>query len=352
MSFVLMKRCKGISLVDLMVGLAIGLAAMLIILKVAVLFESRRRSSTGIADAQLNAASATLVMARELRIAGQGLGPVDALGCGIIHGLSGLGAISLLPVEIIDGPSGAPDRLRILASASPQIISSASLIAAHATSDSTMMLDSTLGIAPGHHLLLYEPGKRCALFKATSVPLGGYRVLHQWFSASGLPDHTVGARVINLGSLHYLEFSVDTNAYLQVNRYLAGADTWQSSALASGVVSLQAQYGFDTQSGTPSSTKVTRWSDTMLDADGNGITGDNGDLRRLIAVRLAIVVRSAERSDQGCHASVPQWMAGAASNGQLALTDISLNLVNDWRCYRYRVLQTEMPLRNLLWTDS
>ncbi|NCW78337.1 MAG: hypothetical protein EBV64_10345 [Oxalobacteraceae bacterium] len=77
MTFGLAKRCKGISLVDLMVGLAIGLAAMLIILKVAVLFESRRRSSAGIADAQLNAASATLMIARELRIAGQGLGPAS-----------------------------------------------------------------------------------------------------------------------------------------------------------------------------------------------------------------------------------------------------------------------------------
>lgn len=352
MTFGLAKRCKGISLVDLMVGLAIGLAAMLIILKVAVLFESRRRSSAGIADAQLNAAGAALVMARELRIAGQGLGPADALGCGIVHDLSELGAISLLPVEIIDGTSGAPDRLRILASASPQILSSASLIAEHAASDSTMMLDSTLGIAPEHRLLLYEPGKSCALFKATSIPLGGYRVVHQLSSASGLPDHTVGARVINLGSLHYLEFSIDANGYLQVNRYLSGANAWQSSALASGVVSLQAQYGFDTQSGTPSSTKVIRWSDTMFDADGSGIIGDNGDLRRLIAVRLAIVVRSAERSDQGCNASAPQWMAGSASTGTLALTDISLNHVNDWRCYRYRVLQTEIPLRNLLWTDS
>lgn len=352
MTCVFAKRCRGIGLVDLMVGLTIGLAAMLIILKVAVLFESRRRSSTGIADAQLNAASATLVIARELRIAGQGLGPPDALGCPIVHDLSALGTISLLPVEIMNGASGAPDRLRILASASPQINSAASLIAAHAASDSAMMLDSTLGIEPENRLLLYEPGKNCALFKATSLPLGGYRVVHPLSSASGVPDYAPDARVINLGAVNYLEFSVDTNGYLQVNRYLSSANTWQSAALASGVVSLQAQYGFDTQSGTASITKVTRWSDTMFDADGNGTTGNNGDLRRLIAVRLAIVVRSAERSDQGCNAAAPQWVAGAASDGQLATTDISLDHVNDWRCYRYRVLQAEIPLRNLLWTDS
>ena len=352
MRFVLAKRSRGIGLVDLMVGLVISLMAMLVIVKVAVLFESRRRSTTGVADAQVNAASATMLIARELRIAGQGLGPPDALGCRIVHDLSKLGAISLQPVEIINGVSGAPDRLRILASGSPQIISSANLIAAHAATDSAMLVDSTLGITPEQRLLLYEPGKNCALFKATSIPPGGYRIAHSLSSASGMPDYSSAAHLINLGSLHYVEFFIDTNDYLQVSRYLSATDAWQSAALASGVVSLQAQYGFDTQSGTPSSTKVTRWSDTMIDADGNGTTGDNGDLRRLIAVRLAIVVRSIERSDQGCTATLPQWMAGTVSTGQLELTDISLDHVNDWRCYRYRVLQTEIPLRNLLWPDS
>ena len=352
MQCVMVKRCRGIGLVDLMVGLAIGLAAMLIIVKVAVLFESRRRASTGVADAQLNAASATLLIARELRIAGQGLGPLDALGCNMVHDLSQLGAISLRPVEIINGVGSAPDRLRILASASPQITSAASLIAAHAASDSALMLDSTLGIAPAHRLLLYEPGKSCALYQATDIPLGGYRVNHQWSSASGLQDYASGARVINLGALHYLEFFIDSNGDLHLNRFLSDINAWQSAALASHVVSLQAQYGFDTQHGTPSSTKVTHWSDLMLDADGNGITGDNGDLRRLIAVRLVVVVRSTERSDQGCNATLPQWMAGAVSDGQLTLTDISLTHVDQWRCFRYRVLQMEIPLRNLLWGGS
>ena len=90
----------------------------------------------------------------------------------------------------------------------------------------------------------------------------------------------------------------------------------------------------------------------MLDADGNSKTGDNGDLLRLLAIRLAIVVRSAERSDQGCNSPVPKWMAADDTSGDLKATDISVNKDSDWACYRYRVLQTEIPLRNLLWSDS
>lgn len=345
------KNPAGIGLVDLMVGLAIGLIAMLVILNVAITFESRRRSTTGIADAQLNAASAMLLMARELRIAGQGLGPPDSLGCSIFHDQVNLGTLSLLPVEIINGDNGKPDRVRILASGSPQITSPATLIADHSATDSTMLLDTTLGIAQQHRLLLYEPGKSCALLTATSIPLGGYRVDHPKLSSAVPPAHASGALVVNLGRLHYLVFAVDGNDYLQVNRYITASDQWQSGAMASEVVNLQAQYGFDAQKGTSSGTKVTRWSDTMFDADGNGIVGDNGDLRRLIAIRLAIVVRSAERSNEGCNALPVQWMAGDDVNGQLQLTPIRVDHVSDWRCFRYRVLQTEISLRNLLWSD-
>ncbi len=345
------NRSSGIGLVDLMVGLAIGLIAMLVILQVAVLFESRRRSTTGIADAQMNAASAILIMSRELRIAGQGLGPSGSLGCDIVHDKTRLGAMLLKPVEIINGDSGTPDRVRLLASGSSQIISPATLIAEHPADTGSMQLDSTLGIAATDQILLYEPGKKCALLEATAIPAGAYRVDHKVLSARGVPDYATGATAINLGVLRFTEFFVDANDYLQVSRYIAASDQWQSAAMASEVVSLQAQYGFDTQTGTPASTKVTRWGDTMIDADGDGVVGDNDDLRRLIAIRFALVVRSAERSDQGCNAPVPQWMAGDGTSGSLQLTNISLDHVSDWRCFRYRVLQTEIPLRNLLWGD-
>jgi len=350
------NRSSGIGLVDLMVGLAIGLVAMLVMLNVTVLFESRRRSTTGIADAQMNAASAILMISRELRIAGQGLGPADSLGCSIVHDKPRLGTMSLRPVEIINGDNGKPDRLRLLASGSPQIISPATLIAEHPANAGVMHLDSTLGVESAHQMLLYEPGKLCALLDVTGIPIGSYRAHHEFLSVVGVPDYAAGARAINLGPLRFAEFSADTNDYLLVSRYLVASDQWQSARMASEVVSLQAQYGFDSRTGTTASAaagaRVTRWSDTMIDADDDGAVGDNDDLRRLIAVRVALVVRSAERSDQGCNAPVPQWMAGDSVSGSLQPTTISLAHVSEWQCYRYRVLQTEIPLRNLLWSDA
>ena len=361
------KFFRGVGLTDLLVGLAIGMLAMLVIIKVAVLFESRRKSTVGAAVAQQNVAIAVSLMSRELRMTGQGLGPADSVGCPVAHDLgTALGALSLTPVTIIDGTAGAPDEIRIFSSATRQSTAAANLLIAHASTDTSMQIDSTLGMQPEDYLLFYEAGKTCSLVRATAISMGAFRVDHSSMPmvtpttpvAAGTVatpaalDYASGSRVINLGSLHLVRYAINTNNDLQSSRFSVTLANWQTAAMASGMVSLQAQYGFDNRPGVQTSPQVTFWSSAMIDADGNGKTGDSNDLKRLIALRFAVVARSSERNDQGCNASLPQWTAGDATTGQLALTDISLDHVNNWNCFRYRVLEAEVPLRNLIWNDS
>lgn len=358
---------RGVGLTDLLVGLAIGMLAMLVIIKVAVLFEARRKSTVGAADAQQNIAIAVSLMSRELRMAGQGLGPVDSLGCSVAHDLgTALGALSLTPVTIIDGNAGAPDEIQIFSSATRQSTAAARLLIAHASTDTAMQIDSTLGMQPDDFLVFYEAGKACSLVRSTAISTGAYRVDHSVMplvtpttpAAAGTVatpaalEYVSGSRVINLGSLHLVRYAIDANNDLQTSRFNLASSNWVTAGMASGIVSLQAQYGFDNRSGVQTSPQVTFWSSSMIDADGNGKTGDSNDLKRLIALRFAVVARSSERNDQGCNASLPQWTAGDATTGQLALTDISLDHVTNWNCFRYRVLEAEVPLRNLLWNDS
>ena len=360
------KWFRGVGLTDLLVGLAIGLLAMLVVLKMAVLFEARRKSTVGTSDAQQNVSIAVSLMLRELRMAGQGLGPVESLACAVSHDRgSSLGSLSLTPVTIIDGSAGAPDEITLFSSASRQSTVPATLLEAHATSDTHMLIDSTLGIRPDDFLVFYEVGNPCTLVRATALSTGSYRVDHSTMPSSNsgtsatnsaqtsiAQNYAAGTQVINLGSLHLVRYSVDTNNDLQVARYNASSNTWDSEGMSSGIVNLQAQYGFDTRSGLQTSPQVTYWSSTVIDADGNGKTGDYGDIKRMIALRLAVVARSDQPNDQGCHASLPQWTAGEPSTGELKLIDINLQHVPDWNCYRYRVLEAEIPLRNLLWNDS
>ena len=79
---------------------------------------------------------------------------------------------------------------------------------------------------------------------------------------------------------------------LQTSRYSWTSSLWQTSGMASGIVSLQAQYGFDDRSGLQTSPQVTFWSSSLIDADGNKKIGDANDLTRLIAIRFAVVARS------------------------------------------------------------
>jgi type IV pilus assembly protein PilW len=67
------KRECGFSLIELMVGLVIGLVSILIIGQVMAVFEAQKRTSTGGADAQTNGASALAVLEQEIRMAGFGL---------------------------------------------------------------------------------------------------------------------------------------------------------------------------------------------------------------------------------------------------------------------------------------
>ena len=359
------QASDGISLVELMVGLAIGMLAMLVILQVAVLFESRRKATLGSSDAQINGINAMAVMSRDLRIAGYGLGPSDALACSVKrHYKNDIADLVLQPVTITDGLLGASDTLRILASAKQESSAAAHLITIHPADAVTLLVDSTLAIAFNDLLVLQEPGKTCTMLQATAVPVSDFKVNHQttsdWNSATPLTlfpaaGYGIGATVINLGAVTDLRYSVNASMQLQAERYLSANDSWQAMPLSSNVVSLQAQYGFDARTGTQTNPQVTWWSSTMIDADGNGTTGDNGDLRRLLAVRVAIVARSDKPEPPaagGCNtAVVPTWLAGAQADGQLTQTAIDVSSDPNWRCYRYRVLQSVVPLRNLIWSQ-
>ncbi len=344
------SHAQGAGLTDLMVGLTIGLIATLVVLNVAMQFDARRRATAGGAEAQLNAVQSLSILSRELRNAGNGLGPPDALGC-IVHRArpgSPNASFVLAPAVIIDGDDGMPDTLLLL-SAGEQAMPPARLVSPYTMGGDTLTLDSTLGLSGNVQLLLQSTSQPdCALLRLTSVPMGG-------FSAKAAASSNVlagrvfgiGSAAINLGSLRYRRYSVDANQRLQMEVFDPTQGSWTASAVADGIASLQWQYGFDDRAGTQSAPQVSRWSDTMIDADHDGSIGGSGDWRRVLALRFALVTRSAQRKDEGCDSAAPVWSAGQP--GVPEQTEIRVDHLPDWRCWRYRVLQGEAPLRNQLW---
>ncbi len=345
---------RGLSLVDLMVGLAIGMVATLVILNVAVLFGARGRMAGGNADASLNAAHAVGLLSRELRMAGSGLGPVDALDCTVHRAAADAADATMAwrPVQITQGVDGRPDTLTVLAS-STQATPPARLITPYTVGSGAMMLDTTIGLQAGDRLVLQAAGMTdCPMLRVESVSIGAYSVKPASTDVLQGKVFGTGSALINVGTLRYRRYSVDAHHQLQVEVFDAAAGKWITSSLADGIVSLQLQYGFDARAGAQTSPQVTLWSDQIIDADSDGNAGNAADWRRLLAVRMAVVARSPQRRDGICDATAPQWLAGAGPEGKLQPATISLTHVDDWACWRYRVLQAEVVLRNQLWSDG
>ena len=100
----------------------------------------------------------------------------------------------------------------------------------------------------------------------------------------------------------------------------------------------------------------------MVDADGDGVKGSPGDYQHIAALRLAVIARSKtpERPDASgtCIATStaptifaaeePKGVTAVSITPSLAIADDKV----DWKCYRYRVFETIIPIRNTAWRPS
>ncbi len=326
MDLVVIRRTRGASLVDLMVGLAIGMAAMLVTLTVAVSFDARRRSVIGVADAQGNAAYAVALMSRELRMAGSGLGLSAAIGCTVHRAANGNASDSFIlrPTVIAAGKHGAADALTTLSSGT-HAVPPARLIAPYTVGTGLLQLDTTLEMTAGDYLLLQSDGKPdCVLLRIAGFGTGSSYAVQPSVAPGLLPGTVfdIGSAAINLGQVRYRRYSVDAQQRLLMESFSPASGHWVGSTLADGIANLRLQYGFDARPGAQLQPRVTRWAGGPLDADGNGSI-DAADWRRLLALRIAMVTRSAQRKDGACDSVAPQWLAGNDATGELELTRLA-----------------------------
>jgi len=342
------KRATGFSLVEIMVGLVIGLLTILVIMQLFAGFEGQKRTTTSGADAQENGQIALLTMERDIRMAGYGIANSAALGCLINSSYNGVtqAARPLIPVQITDGGVG-PDRVRVLYSTSSRGAIASTITVDHPPQSSVIFVNSTLGMAVKDLVIAFEPGKDCTLMQVTLVDNGLPKLHHQstspWNPPGGQnifpkPDgYAKGALLFNFGSLVDRTYRVDVNKSLEAFDF----STQATEILADNVVNIQARYGV----APVGSQSVNEW----VDATGVWANPSPTDIKRIKAVRIAVVARSSLREKPGengvCHTTsvAPvSWPGGPAVD----LTDDP-----DWQCYRYKVYETIVPLRNILWAN-
>jgi len=135
-----------------------------------------------------------------------------------------------------------------------------------------------------------------------------------------------GSFIFNMGSLSLKKFFVSAaDKSLRISETansVEGASTI-TRILAPGIVGFKARYVFD----------------------GSGLTGP----QNLVAVRIALVSRGAQAerpstAGGACDATTipPKWSDGTT----LPILDTSPG----WQCYRYKVSETTVSLRNRVWS--
>ena len=202
------RQQEGFSLIELMVGLVIGLVAILVIGQVMAAFEDQKRTNTGGSDAQTNGSAALQVLEQELRMAGYGLlmpslsgTPFNGnqfcpLGVNIQYSgavLSDPGAATpapsntlLSPVRIVDGgAAGVPDQIIVVRS-DAEIGVLASTVQANVAlgaASPTITVDSKVGYDnPGQLVLIgaADGSKICTVMQVSAAPTQNVINTNNW----------------------------------------------------------------------------------------------------------------------------------------------------------------------------
>lgn len=379
---------QGFTLVEVLVGMAVALIGMVMMFQSIQTWESRKRTTTAGSDAQISGSIAMFSLERDLKMAGYGFGNATAMNCIVSAYDSTRPAPStfnfpLVPVLITNGAAGAPDTITILYGSGDTMSLSQSFnnLSPLPTVDNNgfKRANSRTGLLPGDLMIAADSGNAvCGLFEITGNGnangltvdhgTGAYlnftnnqnvtaqsalaadalaRLQEKFLNNSGSARYNDGTAkgvgssgaIFNLGPFPQLNvWQITNRRFLTVNNTL----TNQSAAteVAEGIINLQAEYG--------------------VDANGDGViaAGEWGvappaNWQQLRALRVALLARSQQYEKTAVTTVAPTWAGGAFTMTNIDGTaDTTPGNANDWRHYRYRVYETVIPLRNLVWGMS
>lgn len=344
-------RQLGFTMIELMVGLAIGLLLTVVIIQVMTVFEAQNRATTGAADAQTNGAIALYTIGRDMQMAGFSLIPETStpspLECSApAFGTTGVTSIS--PLSIVNGVASgtvpASDSITIRYGTAPKGGVATEITALPGGNNVTVR--SNLGCKVNDIAFIVQ-GASCNLTTITgptdiaSPPVASSPPNTNTLTLQSMTGTANGARVSCLGAWNNVTYAVN-NGNLERN----------GTPILTGIVNLQMQYGV---SATPQTNQVTQW----VDATGTWAAPAWNDRNRIKAVRIAVVARSDKRDTaevtSACSSTVaasPTGLCAWAGNGTSAAPTLDLSTDPDWRHYRYRVFETIFPVRNVIWSKS
>lgn len=359
-------RQLGMSLVELLVAVAIGLIGILIITQAYLVGDNFNKATLGEGGAQTNGLISLYTIERDARNSGYGINNSAALGCGNIFwyfdpnyssnvGGGTLPNIALAPFVIThDSVTPAnPDKITFMYSSDGERMMPTSISSFNAKS-SEVSVDGTDGFKIGD-LVLMVGASGCTLGKITQVQ-GVAQKLQLNPGASGPQNpsawgsfpttYASGDSILNLGNPTLRTYQIGSGKLQTIDSlFTSGAAT--PIDLVDAVVDLRALYGKDTN------------NDSVVDNYNFTPPATSAEWLQVTSAKIAVLTRvgNYEKKSVGaseCDATtvVPTW-SGSTATGQVTTANpflaISVASGSEDRCYRYRVFETTVPLRNMIW---
>ncbi|MYN28335.1 PilW family protein [Duganella levis] len=390
------RHAAGFSLVELMVSVVIGMLAILFATRLIISGEQTKDGAVGGSDSMQNGMLALYSISNDAAQSGWGLNDTLAAGCQTSFSDSGGYALAQISVNgvtrtplaaAVIQPGGAgSDVISLYAGKSAAAVASlrinGEIVAGASVLPTTTQ--APFGFAAGDVLLVVPEPATAANPACSIVQMSGMQAApdndkialgsgnnFRFGPAAGIQNGYAkgGGRIFNLGAPGRLAFhtwSVAGGTLLLRATDQSGASA-QGVSVTDNIVAIKAQYGLDTRVMTiynplpapsGSGVQLTQWSNTMMDADSDLVVAGPGDFQRVVALRLAVVARSksAQRpgSDGQCHATDTKPTLFNTAVGSAAAVPVTVNVAVTgdpiaWQCYRYRVFETVVPVRNAQW---
>jgi type IV pilus assembly protein PilW len=360
-SFLIPKQ-KGFSLIEIMVGLIIGLLVTLVVTNVFTVFEGQKRTTTGNSDAQTNGAIALFNIQRDAQLAGYGLpvysAEISPFNCPINTTVDHDGVataasppIGLSPVVITNGVS---DTIAIHYGDSMKGGIAIDMLAG--TSTNVVQVDNNMNCGVNDLALAIRQNATtldCSVAKVTAVTTTGIPKI----TLSATTNVAAGNTLACLGVWNEINYAVTANQLTRSGVVTAGVPSVAAVPMVADIVNMQAQYGV---SASASSNQVTAWVEPVGVWANTATTPSLANRNRIKAIRIAIVARNGllEKDNvteacSGVNVAKPTGLCawdGVAAGSQAPAIDLSADA--NWQRYRYRVYETIIPIRNIIWSRS
>jgi len=347
---------RGFSLLELMIGTLIGLIGLTWVTQIYLQNQSAQRTTISEGGVNSGGAYATSILERDLRMAGFGIQQTSALNCPTLTSVTP--NITIAPAVITQGAGNLSDSITILSSGNIDRPLPSALTAP--MQGGQLVLSSTTGFNAQDIVLIVPQsnGTPCALVQVNAAPSLTQQITltPNLLSLTGtLPNYQIADSVFSLGPLTtqawrnpltLRTYDVDAN-----NAQLRGRDLLVANTLlpiADGIVNLQAEYAFDNGSdnGTISATTYVA-NDGIVDQYSIITPTTAAQWLQLLGVRFALLVRigNEEKPNAANQCTTPTTALNYFTNR-------AFTLPTQPPCYRYRVFETIVPLRNALWRPA